>query len=231
MTWDELIIPANEIKARAHDAEKPGKTSISRAQKGPTVNQPNQSQTICIIGIARDIDTDRYCVDFEFTTVDGHVKNISLRRDLSERDMAKELLQRGAQLPHGYPQATKIVQGLLQGTAPPTYDISALTGWVDGSFRMVDKNYRASCGFPADAPAERPFKGPANSGYVGRVEERVGFALRQVFLPHDFHRLWLRGPTAKTGRNTRERLNLLPGAELHGQDDCAQGGKVRCRQS
>ena len=53
------------------------------------MNKPNRPHNVRVVGIARDIDTDRYCVDSESTTVDGHVKNVSMRRDLSERDVAK----------------------------------------------------------------------------------------------------------------------------------------------
>ena len=102
------------------------------------MNKPNQPQILRVVGIAHDIDSDRYFVDFEFMTVDGRLRTVPLRRDLSERDMAKELLQRGAQLPHGHAQATKIIQGLLQGPSP-TYDISAMTGWLGNSFRLTDE--------------------------------------------------------------------------------------------
>jgi len=58
--------------------------------------KPNRPHNVRVVGIARDIDTDRYCVDSESTTVDGYVKDVSMRPHLDCGEVLDAVLQLAA---------------------------------------------------------------------------------------------------------------------------------------
>ena len=85
---EKLRIAPRPSSNRHHPFSVASSCQISSFQNAPH-RQPDTS------------DTDKYFVDFEFTTVDGRLKTVPLRRDLSEGEMKKELLLRGYSCPTG----------------------------------------------------------------------------------------------------------------------------------